>query len=157
MLRVKSRRATFAVALLALSVVPLALGLAPARAATPVGTITEIPLSTPGGEPNVMTPGPDGNMWFTELNAQLIGRANPAGTVVTANTILLQQLSCYNTTAGAITINRTDTAGNQFEVAFSIPANSNYERQYLAGEKMVGLKLWASAINSINCTLTAKQ
>src|SRR5262249_56325030 len=40
-----------------------------------------------GGQINGITTGPDGNLWFTELNVNVIGRITPAGviTLVVAN------------------------------------------------------------------------
>src|SRR3990167_1361891 len=77
-----------------------------------------------------------------------------SGTSITTETVYWNMMRCYNTTAGAITVSRTDTAANTFEVAYSIPANSNY---YLESPgsftKMVGLKLWASAVSSLNCVM----
>ena len=81
-----------------------------------------------------------------------------SGTSITTETVYWNMIRCYNTTAGAITVSRTDTADNQFEVAYSIPANSNY---YLESPgsftKMVGLELWASAVSSLNCVMNGKQ
>jgi streptogramin lyase len=45
-----------------------------------VGTVTEIPLVS-GSDPYEITAGPDGNLWFTNLNAGYIGRVTPAGTL----------------------------------------------------------------------------
>lgn len=98
-----------------------------------------------------------GGTAYTGTGSTVATLSATSGTVVTANTIYVSQISFYNTTSGAITINRTDTAGNQLEVAFSIPANSNYIRSYALPEKMVGLKMWASATNSINYTISATQ
>ena len=49
---------------------------------TPAGLVTEFssgisPKSRPGG----ITPGPDGNLWFTEYDGNRIGRITPAGRV----------------------------------------------------------------------------
>ena len=51
---------------------------------TPTGTITEFPLSV--GHVNPRWPGqivfgPDGNIWFGEMNAQRIGRMTTQGVV----------------------------------------------------------------------------
>jgi streptogramin lyase len=52
---------------------------------TPVGTITEFPVPTPGGGPLGIAAGPDGNVWFTEFGtpspASRIGRITPTGTI----------------------------------------------------------------------------
>src|SRR5207245_1498719 len=36
---------------------------------------------TAGSQPSFITPGPDGNLWFTEYNANKIGRMSPTGSV----------------------------------------------------------------------------
>lgn len=41
----------------------------------------DYPLLTPSSNPNAITTGPDGNLWFTELNASKIGRITTAGSV----------------------------------------------------------------------------
>jgi streptogramin lyase len=52
---------------------------APASAAQPA--ITEYAAGIPAGAaPNGITPGPDGAMWFTERNANALGRIAPNGT-----------------------------------------------------------------------------
>ena len=43
-------------------------------------TITEFPLPT-AGNPALIAAGPDGNLWFTELNGNKVGRITPAGVV----------------------------------------------------------------------------
>lgn len=52
---------------------------------TPSGVITEFPLpQVPGGPahaPLFITAGPDGNLWFTETDANLIGRITPDGVI----------------------------------------------------------------------------
>lgn len=47
---------------------------------TPDGTITQFAI--PRGDPVSLTPGPDGAMWFTELNADRIGRITSNGSVM---------------------------------------------------------------------------
>ena len=42
---------------------------------------TEFSVPTASGEPVGITPGADGNLWFTEINKNKIGRIAPAGTV----------------------------------------------------------------------------
>lgn len=46
---------------------------------TPAGVVTEFPLSAPLSRPQDITPGPDGNLWFTHGNQ--IGRIAPTGSV----------------------------------------------------------------------------
>jgi virginiamycin B lyase len=38
-------------------------------------------LSTPDAKPGTLTLGPDGNIWFTELHGQRIGKITPAGAI----------------------------------------------------------------------------
>jgi streptogramin lyase len=61
--------------------VVLALGHPPAAWGAS-GPFAEFPVPTAGGVPNGITAGPDGNLWFTELNADKIGRITPAGEIV---------------------------------------------------------------------------
>ncbi len=42
------------------------------------GTITEYPVPTAGSAPLAMTPGPDGNLWFTEYTGNQVARINPS-------------------------------------------------------------------------------
>jgi len=44
-------------------------------------TITEFPVLTATSQPNAITSGPDGNLWFTEQLAHKIGKITPTGTV----------------------------------------------------------------------------
>jgi len=43
--------------------------------------ITEFAVPTAGGDPNGIAAGSDGNLWFTELFGNKIGRITPAGTI----------------------------------------------------------------------------
>src|SRR5438093_628469 len=53
-----------------------------AEAAVPVpGVITEFSLPTPNSRPFEITAGPDGDLWFTELTNNKIGRISPTGTL----------------------------------------------------------------------------
>src|SRR6266581_1579757 len=45
------------------------------------GKITEFAIPTPGSDPEGITAGRDGNLWFTELAGNQIGRITPTGTV----------------------------------------------------------------------------
>ncbi len=47
---------------------------------SPPGSITEFPLPT-SPKPEGITAGPDGNLWFTELYGNQIGRISPSGTI----------------------------------------------------------------------------
>jgi virginiamycin B lyase len=49
------------------------------------GVVTEYPI-TSNSDPNGMTEGPDGNVWFTECNASKIGRITTDGTVTEFST-----------------------------------------------------------------------
>ena len=44
------------------------------------GVITEFPLPTPS-QPRDIVAGPDGNLWFTEFNADVLSRITPDGVV----------------------------------------------------------------------------
>ena len=46
-------------------------------------TITEFPIPTAAAGPFFITPGPDGNVWFTENSANKIGRFNPTTGAIT--------------------------------------------------------------------------
>ena len=50
------------------------------------GTITEFALETPS-QPRDLVLGPDGNVWFTEYNAQALSMITPAGVVTRVKTI----------------------------------------------------------------------
>jgi streptogramin lyase len=43
--------------------------------------ISEFPIPTPSSTPDYITAGPDGNLWFTESDANQIGRITPSGTI----------------------------------------------------------------------------
>jgi virginiamycin B lyase len=44
-------------------------------------TITEYATPTQNSDPQGITAGPDGNLWFTEYNVNKIGKTTPAGTI----------------------------------------------------------------------------
>ena len=44
---------------------------------TTAGTMTLYPIPTSGAGPNAIVTGPDGNLWFTELEGNKIGRVTP--------------------------------------------------------------------------------
>src|SRR5262249_53928627 len=50
---------------------------------TTAGALTEIQVPTSGFSPRQIAAGPDGNIWFTEISAQKIGRVNLGGAVPT--------------------------------------------------------------------------
>ena len=43
--------------------------------------ITEYRVPTPGSDPEGITAGPDGNLWFAELGGDRIGRITTAGVI----------------------------------------------------------------------------
>lgn len=47
----------------------------------PTGTIAEFAVPNPGGGPDSLAVGRDGNLWFTESNVSKIGRISPSGSV----------------------------------------------------------------------------
>ena len=61
----------------------IALGLAgPAHVPAPAGVVTEYSAGiTAGAVPDVIVAGPDGNLWFTEIGADRVGRITPGGAV----------------------------------------------------------------------------
>jgi streptogramin lyase len=48
---------------------------------TPAGALEGWAIPTAGGKPAGITTGPDGNVWFTEENANNIGRITPSGAI----------------------------------------------------------------------------
>ncbi|MGH2873581.1 MAG: virginiamycin B lyase family protein [Solirubrobacteraceae bacterium] len=48
---------------------------------TPSGVVTEFPIPTPASSPDGIAAGSDGNLWFTEQQANQIGRITPSGAV----------------------------------------------------------------------------
>ena len=48
---------------------------------TPAGSVTGFPVPQALGEPQFITAGPDGNLWFTALSGNAIGRITTAGSV----------------------------------------------------------------------------
>jgi streptogramin lyase len=55
--------------------------LGPRQALAATGGIVEYATPTTGSQPNGITAGPDGNVWFTEYSSNKIGRVTPAGVV----------------------------------------------------------------------------
>src|SRR5881227_1886279 len=54
---------------------------ATAAVAAPVGTVAEFPVPTANSAPVGITSGPDGNMWFTEIQGNKIGRITSTGSI----------------------------------------------------------------------------
>jgi streptogramin lyase len=48
---------------------------------TPTGTITEFPTGVLGSSPRGITPGSDGNLWFTDYGTNSVGRITTSGTI----------------------------------------------------------------------------
>ena len=48
---------------------------------TPSGTFNEFSSPTPNSDPNRLATGPDGNVWFTELEGNAVARVTPSGTI----------------------------------------------------------------------------
>ena len=48
---------------------------------TTAGVVTEFAIPTAGSEPEAITTGPDGNLWFTQAAGNRIARITPAGVV----------------------------------------------------------------------------
>lgn len=53
----------------------------PSPTRAPAGTITAFPAPTSASEPQGITAGPDGNLWFTEWGGNKIGRISPSGSI----------------------------------------------------------------------------
>src|SRR5437660_1458617 len=49
--------------------------------ASPSATINDFPTPTPGSNPDSITGGPDGNVWFTENLGNKIGQVTPGGSI----------------------------------------------------------------------------
>lgn len=106
----------------------------------------------------IITPSRTYSLDYDGTGSTVMTLSATSSTVVTASTVLVQGIYCNNTTGGAVTVNLTDTAGVSLATAFSIGANSAPTAlvNALAGIKMVGIKMWASAVSSINCVITGK-
>src|SRR5947207_1751353 len=48
---------------------------------TPSGTVTEFAIPTPNSDPEGITAGPNGDLWFTETLVNKIGRITPSGNI----------------------------------------------------------------------------
>src|SRR2546426_819371 len=72
-------RVTALITAIVVSVGLLGLSTAPAWAAA--GTITEFSIPPAESDPVGITAGPDGNLWFTELKGNQIGRITPSGAI----------------------------------------------------------------------------
>lgn len=79
-------------------------------------------------------------------------------TALTTQQVLVTNIFCANTTAGAVTVTITNTAGTAYVQAFSMAANST--AQFLNGGKgviMAGIKWNAGANASVNCQIAGYQ
>ncbi len=61
-------------------ILPAAASLLPVSLAA-AASLIEFAVPTSGSTPAGITAGPDGNLWFTELNGNKIGRITPAGAI----------------------------------------------------------------------------
>ncbi len=48
---------------------------------TPAGNVTQFDLPGPGSFPTQLAVGPDGNVWFTEMQEDRVGRITPSGSI----------------------------------------------------------------------------
>jgi virginiamycin B lyase len=55
--------------------------LPPVSVPPPSPSVTLFPLPTPGSQPMGIVSGPDGNLWFTESNRDVVGRITPQGAI----------------------------------------------------------------------------
>lgn len=85
-------------------------------------------------------------------------------TVMTASTVDVQEVRCNNFTSTSKNLVMTDTAGNLFSgevtgtLGFTVPAfGEDYPIPAGSHIRMVGIRMYASAANSINCVIYGKQ
>lgn len=107
----------------------------------------------------------DGN--FTEMIYGSAGRSFKvdivtipnALTAVTTATVWIQALHCVNIHAtDAVTFTMTNTAGDKFFNAISVPVNGVITANYNArGIRTVGIKWNSNTSSSMNCTITGVQ
>src|SRR5438445_311205 len=83
--RARLKLSPLALVLLFSLTAPLALAPGVARAwdcrKASAWVFTEYPLPAAGSEPDMITAGPDGNLWFTEANGNKIGRITTRGAI----------------------------------------------------------------------------
>jgi len=129
-----------------------------ATVTTGAGTAATAERVVLANEPVVaIVPGTSGLYDYAGTGSTVTTLSATSGTSLTTNTIFINSLRCHNGTGGAITVSRTDTAGTTFEVTQSIAANSSaYLESPGSWTQMAGLKLWASAVSSLHCTISAK-
>lgn len=65
----------------ALPVPPLPVTPPPVSVPPPSPSVTLFPLPTPASQPMGIVSGPDGNLWFTEGNRDVVGRISPQGAI----------------------------------------------------------------------------
>src|SRR5438874_555681 len=53
----------------------------PARAIPALNRYRRFPIPSPSSNPTGITAGPDGNLWFTEIGANKVGRITTAGVI----------------------------------------------------------------------------
>jgi len=58
----------------------------PASIPPPSPSVTLFPVPTPASSPFAIVSGPDGNLWFTEGNRDVVGRVSPQGTITEFHT-----------------------------------------------------------------------
>jgi len=79
----------------------VALPVALAPQAVAAGTVTEYSAGiSPLAGVSAMTAGPDGNLWFTEISIDRIGRVTPTGTVTEFSTGITANANPWDITAG---------------------------------------------------------
>lgn len=96
------------------------------------GVITEYPIPTANSDPQHIVKGPDGAMWFTEVNAEKIGRITSDGTITETSTEPAMPLGITSGSDGALwftgygsdQVDRMTTAGtitNAYSTTISQP------------------------------------
>jgi serine/threonine protein kinase len=152
------------VGLAGLVVVALASGIVwfTTHQASSAGSISEFPLAA-NSQPQGITAGPDGNLWFTEFNAVKIGRISPNGTVTefpvpTANPGWITAghdgnlwfTEYISNTSGRNHIGRITTSGNITE--YPVPTINSDPNHITAGHDG---NLWFTEINKIGRITTS--
>lgn len=129
-----------------------------ATVVTGTGTSVNAERVVLANEPVVaIVPGSSGLYDYAGTGSTITTLSATSGTSWTTGTLYINSLHCFNQTAGAVTVSRTDTANNKFETAKSIAANADsYLETPGSWSQMVGVKIWAGTSSAITCLVVAK-
>ncbi len=121
---------------------------------SPLGQITEFPIPTANSSPTGIAAGPDGNLWFTELTGNKIGRITTSGTITEFPIATVNSLpdfitagpdgNLWFTEANGNKIGRITTAGAMTE--FPIPIGVGGPMAITLGPD---LNLWFTAAGKV--------